>query len=179
MRGGRVKDWFIAKSNPPSVSFVVQTTASAMASYVVASLFRLPEAYWAPMSTLIVMQTNLDAALPISAQHFAGTAAGAAVGAFTAAYFHISVLSFGVGVFVVGLICVLLQVERAAYRYASITVAIVMLVTRSASAQAIAIHRFFEVSIGIAVGLLFFVIWPILENRNGTERKSAGHGRTI
>jgi hypothetical protein len=37
---------------------------------------------------------------------------------------------------------------------------IVMLVTRSTSAWSIAIHRFFEVSIGIAVGLVLSALWP-------------------
>ena len=59
----------------------------------------------------------------------------------------------------IGLLCVALRVERSAYRYASITLAIVMLVPRSGSGRLVAIHRFFEVSIGIAVGLAFFALW--------------------
>ena len=157
---GHLTGWFIAKQNPPSVGYVAQTAVAAVASYLIARLFRLPEAYWAPMSTLIIMQSTLDAALPISLQHFAGTAIGAAAGAVTAACFSESVWSFGVAVFLIGLLCVGLSVERRAFRYASITLVIVMLVTRSTSAQSIAIHRFFEVSIGIAVGLLFFILWP-------------------
>jgi|SRR5215471_2807950 len=152
--------WVIAKDNPPTVGHVVQTAVAAVLSYLTARLFRLPEAYWAPMSTVIVMQTNLDAALPVSVQHFAGTAMGAAVGAVTATYFGESVWWFGAAVFVTGLLCVALRVERSAYRYASVTLVIVMLVTRSGSAPSVAIHRFFEVSIGIAVGLLLFVTWP-------------------
>jgi hypothetical protein len=57
------------------------------------------------------------------------------------------------------LLCVVLRVERRAYRYASITLAIVMLVPRSSSGRLVALHRFFEVSIGIAIGLLFFALW--------------------
>jgi uncharacterized membrane protein YccC len=67
-------------------------------SYLIAHLFRLPEAYWAPMSTLIVMQSTLSAALPVSAQYVAGTAIGAAVGAAVDAYFprkHLGVWSGG------------------------------------------------------------------------------------
>jgi len=157
---GHLTGWFIAKQNPPSVGYVAQTAVAAVASYLIARLFRLPEAYWAPMSTLIIMQSTLDAALPISLQHFAGTAIGAAAGAVTAACFSASVWSFGVAVFLIGLLCVGLIVDRSAFRYASITLVIVLLVTRSTSAQSIAIHRFFEVSIGIAVGLLFFILWP-------------------
>jgi len=156
---GQFARWFITK-DPPSLFYVAQTTVAAVLSYLIARLFALPEAYWAPMSTLIVMQSTLNAALPISVQHFLGTAIGATVGAITATYFRENVWSFGIDVFLIGLLCVVLRVERSAYRYASITLLIVMLVTRSASAQSIAIHRFFEVSIGIAVGLLVFVFWP-------------------
>jgi uncharacterized membrane protein YgaE (UPF0421/DUF939 family) len=160
MKRGQLTQWFIAKDNPPSLSYGAQTAVGAVLSYLVARLFRLPEAYWAPMSTLIIMQSTLTAALPVSVQHFAGTALGAAVGAITAACFHESVWWFGIAVFLIGLLCVVLRIERSAYRYASITLVIVLLVPRSTSAQLIALHRFFEVSIGIAVGLLVFVAWP-------------------
>jgi hypothetical protein len=63
-------------------------------------------------------------------------------------------------VFLIGLLCVLLRIERSAYQYASITLTIVMLVTRSTSGPLIAIHRFFEVSLGLAVGLMLSAIWP-------------------
>jgi len=69
-------------------------------------------------------------------------------------------LAFGVGVFSLGLICTLLRLERNAYRYAGITLAIVMLIVRSGNALMVAIHRFIEVSIGIAVGLALAAIWP-------------------
>jgi len=106
------------------------------------------------------MQSGLGAALPISVQYFVGTAIGAAVGAVTVAYFGGSVWAFGIAVFLIGLLCAVLRVERSAYRYASVTLVIVMLVTRSASVWLIAIHRFFEVSLGIVVGLLLSEFWP-------------------
>jgi hypothetical protein len=58
------------------------------------------------------------------------------------------------------------RVERSAYRYASITLAIVMLVPRTTSAWLVAIQRFFEVSLGIAVGLMLSAFWPERKPRN-------------
>jgi uncharacterized membrane protein YgaE (UPF0421/DUF939 family) len=150
----------VARENPSSLINAARTAVAAVASYLVARLFRLPEAYWAPMSALIAMQSGLGAALPISVQYFVGTAIGAAVGAVTVAYFGGSVWAFGIAVFLIGLLCAVLRVERSAYRYASVTLVIVMLVTRSASVWLIAIHRFFEVSLGIVVGLLLSEFWP-------------------
>ena len=106
---------------------------AAVASLLVAHVFRLPEAYWAAIATLVTLPSTLGASLPISAQRFAGTAVGAAVGAFVGTYVPGNVLFFGIAVFVIGLFCAALRVERSAYRYASITLAIVMLVPRSNS----------------------------------------------
>lgn len=52
------------------------------------------------------------------------------------------------------------RLERAAYRYASITLAIVMLIARANRSWTVALHRFAEVSIGIAIGLVASAIWP-------------------
>jgi len=157
--------WIVAKDNPLSISQVSLAASAAAVSYLIARLFRLPEAYWAPMSTLIVMQLTLSAALPIAVQYVAGTAVGATVGAATAAYGHGSVWAFAAAVILIGLLCVALRVERSAFRYASITLVIVMLVPRSTSARLVALHRFFEVSIGIAVGLALFAIWQRMDPR--------------
>jgi uncharacterized membrane protein YgaE (UPF0421/DUF939 family) len=131
-----------------------------MVSLVVARAFRLPEAYWAAITTLIVMQSTLGAALTISGQRFAGTVLGAAIGALLATYFRLSVLVFGAGVFVAGVVCAAVHLERSAYRFASITLAIVMLVARPGTAWIVAAHRFVEVSVGIAVGLILTALWP-------------------
>ena len=149
----------MARDNPPSLVLAARTAVAAVVSYLIARLFHLPEAYWAPIST-VGMGSTLGAALPVSVQHFAGTAIGAAVGAVTATYLHGSVWTFGIAVLLIGLLFAVLRVERSAYRYATTTLVILMLVTRSTSAWSIAIHRFSEVSIGIAVGLALSALWP-------------------
>jgi uncharacterized membrane protein YgaE (UPF0421/DUF939 family) len=160
MKPAQMGEWVIAKNNPPSVVHATQTAAAVVISLLTARLFRLPEAYWAPMATLIVMQTTFEAALPISVQYFAGTAVGAAVGAVADTYFHGNAWAFGVGVLMIGLLGVTLNVERSAFRYAGITLAIVMLVPRSASPHVVALHRFLEVSTGLAIGLLMLALFP-------------------
>ena len=165
--------WIIAKENPPSIAHVCLAAIAALVSYRIAALFRLPEAYWAPMSTLIVMQLTFSAALPVAVQYVAGTAAGAAVGAATDAYVHGSVWAFPAAVVVIGFLCVVLRMERSSFRYASITLVIVMLVPRSTSARLVALHRFFEVSIGIAVGLALFAIWQRVALRLWVKAREA------
>jgi uncharacterized membrane protein YccC len=160
MEIGPLGKLLVSRKNPSSLVHAARTAVAAIVSYLIARLFRLPEAYWAPISTLIVMQSTLGVALPISVQRFAGTGIGAAVGAVAATWFRGNVWAFGMAVFLVGVFCAVLRVDRSAYRYASITLAIVLLVTRSASGWLIAVHRFFEVSLGIAVGLVLSALWP-------------------
>lgn len=137
-----------------------RTAIAAVTSFLLARLLRLPEAYWAPITTLVIMQSTLGAALTVSGQRFAGTALGAALGALVATYFGASVAAFAVAVFLAGLLCAPLRLDRSAYRFASITLAIVMLVTRVNAAWVIALHRFIEVSVGIAIGLALTALWP-------------------
>jgi uncharacterized membrane protein YgaE (UPF0421/DUF939 family) len=113
----------------------------------------LPEAYWASITTLVITQSSLGAALTVSGQRFVGTALGAVVGAIAASYFEPHVLVFACSVFILGLLCTLLRSDQAAYRF-------VMLVPRTGPAWQIAFHRFAEVSIGIGVALVLTVLWP-------------------
>jgi uncharacterized membrane protein YccC len=160
MRIGQLGTWLVAKKNPSTLMHAARTAVAGVVSYVIARLFSLPEAYWAAISTLIVMQSTLGAALPVSVQRFAGTALGCAAGAVTASYFRGNPWAFGAAIFLIGMLCAGFRVERSAYRYASIALAIVMLVPRTAGVWIIAMHRFFEVSLGIAVGLLLTAVWP-------------------
>lgn len=81
-----------------------------------------------------------------------------------------SVVAFGIAVLVIGVFCAAFRVERSTFRYAAITLAIVMLVPRLNSERIIAIHRFFEVPIGIAVGLAMSAVWPEHDRSGGRAR---------
>jgi uncharacterized membrane protein YgaE (UPF0421/DUF939 family) len=142
------------------VIHVVRTTIAALVSLLVARLFRLPEAYWATITTLVVMQSTFGAAFTVSWHRFVGSAIGAAAGALLATYFGANAVMFAVGIFVMGIVCAALRLDRVAYRFAAVTLAIVMLVAYSNSAWIVAAHRFIEVSVGIAVALAIAAVWP-------------------
>lgn len=173
MKVAQLSKLIVARKNPVSLVNAARTAVAAVVSYLVALLLRAPEPYWAPIATLIVMQSTLGAALPISVQRFIGTAIGAAMGAAIATYFPGNVWAFGIGIFLIGVLCAVLRVERGAYRYASITLAIVMLITRSTSAWLVGVHRFLEVSLGIAVGLLISALWPEAESKGRIASRRA------
>jgi uncharacterized membrane protein YgaE (UPF0421/DUF939 family) len=138
----------------------VRTAVAAVVSFLAARLFRLPEAYWAPITTMVITQSSLGAALVVSGQRFVGTALGALVGAIVAILFGPNLIVFGISVFLLGLVCAFMRVDRSAYRFGGITLALVLLIPRTDTAWAIAFHRFAEVSIGIGVALILTVVWP-------------------
>lgn len=146
-----------------------RTAVAAVASLLTARLFKLPESYWAPITTLVITQSSLGAALGVSWRRFLGTLLGAALGAVLASYFGHRVLAFGVGIFFLGLLTAALRSDRTAYRFAGVTLVIVLLVPRSGPSWHIALHRFAEVCIGIAVALLLAVLWPEKEDSSLDE----------
>jgi uncharacterized membrane protein YccC len=144
----------------PVLVHSARTAVAALASLLVVRLFRLPEAYWAPITTLVITQSSLGTALAVWWQRFVGTASGAVVGAIAASYFEPHALVFACSVLFLGLICGLRRSDQALYRFGGKTLAIVMLVPRAGPAWQIAFHRFAEVSIGIGVALVLTVVWP-------------------
>ncbi len=57
------------------------TALAAVSSFLIAHRLHMPEAYWAAISTIIVIQSTLGAALTASWRRFGGTVPGAAAGA--------------------------------------------------------------------------------------------------
>jgi uncharacterized membrane protein YgaE (UPF0421/DUF939 family) len=142
-----------------------RTAVTAVLSLAVARLFRLPEAYWAPITALVIVQSSLGAALSVSWERFVGTALGSLIGAIVASYFGPHLLIFGASVFILGLLCAVTKFDQAAYRFAGMTLAIVLLIPRTGSAWRIAFDRFAEVFIGIVVALLMTLVWPEIEQK--------------
>ena len=109
---GLVKLWKWKPENLPSVIHSIRTAIAATISLAVARLFGLPEAYWAAIATLVVMQSTLGATLLISVERIAATALGALAGALLANYFTGNLLVFAAAVFALGLLCAGFRMEK-------------------------------------------------------------------
>jgi len=120
----------------------------------------MPEAYWAAIATLVVMQSTLGATLTLSIERIVATAVGASVGALEANFFGANLIAFAAAIILLGLLSIAFRLEKTAYRYAIITLAIIVLIPRLAPACTIALHRFLEVSVGIIVALAVVALWP-------------------
>ena len=66
---------------------------------------------------------------------------------------------YAAAIFVCGALCALLRL-RTAYRFAAITLSIILLIAHQSPAWIVAAHRFVEVSVGIAVALVVAQLWP-------------------
>jgi len=143
-----------------STLHIARTTVAAVASQLIAQALHMPEPYWATVTTIVIMQSSLGAAWKVSWTRLEGTALGAIVGGLLASYFGGNLLAFVAAMMGCGVVCLVLRLDRTSYRFAGITLTIIMLVARTQSAWIIAIHRFVEVSLGIAVGLLLTAVWP-------------------
>ncbi len=149
--------------NRDSVLDSVRTALAAVAAMLLARLLKLPEYYWAPISTIVVIQSTIPA-LTLGWQRFVGTALGAVLGAAVATFFSPNALVYGLGIFLCGVLAWSLR-AGSAYRFAGITLTIVLLIPHTRGPWIIALHRFLEVSLGIAVGLAVTMAWPLARKR--------------
>ncbi len=146
-----------------SLVYPARTTLAALLALLVAKILGLPEVYWAPISAVVVVQSDLGTSLKTSRDRLVGTALGAFAGAVLANYVGRTVLVYALGVFGVGVLSAFLRLERPANRFAAIALTIVLLIVRAESAWVVAFHRFVEVSTGIMAGLLVSALWPEAE----------------
>ena len=144
----------------PAFASSTRTAVAATASFLIARLAGLSEAYWAPIITLVIMQSTLRATAKISGERFVGTILGAVAAGLLARPSQQAWWLFALGVFVLGLICALFHMQNS-YRFAGITLAIVILIPHAISPWIVALHR--AITIGIVVGLAMAVVWPAPE----------------
>jgi uncharacterized membrane protein YgaE (UPF0421/DUF939 family) len=135
-----------------------RASVASVASMLLARSLKLPEFYWAPISAIVVILSTINP-VTVAWQRFAGTALGAALATLIAMYFPPNWIVYGAGIFICGVACALLRLASA-YRFAAITLSIVLLITHARPPWIVAMHRFVEVSLGIAVALLVSMAWP-------------------
>jgi uncharacterized membrane protein YccC len=162
----RMKLWNWKRENLPSALHSVRTAGAATVSVCVARLIGMPEAYWAAIATLVVMQSTLGATLTLSIERIVASALGASLGAVESTYFGSNLIVFALAIFLLGILSFVLRLERTGYRYASVTLTIIALIPRTGAPWIIAAHRFSEVSTGILVALAVVAIWEERKQRS-------------
>ena len=109
-----MKLWAWDENNLLSITHAIRTAVAATVSVIIARLVQMPEAYWAAIATLVVMQSTLGATLTLSIERIAATAVGASVGALEANYFRSNLVTYAVAIFLVGLLSFAFRLEKTA-----------------------------------------------------------------
>ena len=89
-----MKFWAWNEKNLPSITHAIRTAVAATVSVIIAQLVQMPEAYWAAIATLVVMQSSLGATLTLSIERIVATAVSASVGALEANFFGGNLIAF-------------------------------------------------------------------------------------
>jgi len=131
------------------------TAVAVMLSLVSANMLSLEEYYWAPISTIIVMQSSLGQSWDVSKQRLIGTVIGALfAGVFNFVFPDVNTLNFSLGIFLLGIICYVFKLTLSAYRLGGVTFSIILLMHHSEIAWRIGLDRFIEVAVGICAALI-------------------------
>ncbi len=137
--------------------------AAGLAAWLTHAL-HMPGGYWAAISAIIVMQSEVGATLTASKDRLVGTALGAIAGWITALYGHPSLWIFAFAVLVVMVLCTALKFQNAG-RLGGVTVAVIVLIPHTGPVWKIAVERFLEVSFGIAISLAVATVWNLVQRR--------------
>jgi uncharacterized membrane protein YgaE (UPF0421/DUF939 family) len=161
----------------PDYRHAVRTAVAGTAAMFFAKYLRLPEAYWAAISAIIVLQANLGAALRESTVRIAATAVGATVAIPFLAYFGTNLIGFAIAVTITVLLCSLLSLQTG-MRLGAVTVAVILLIEHHGKPWTPALHRFLEVSFGVVVALVVAnLIFPI--TATAKLRETVGRGYAV
>jgi uncharacterized membrane protein YccC len=132
------------------LTHAAKTALAASLSWWIAKRLGLNDGYWGAISSIIVLQSNFGATVSASRDRIIGTLIGAALG-FSCTLFGVLPWNFILAVLAAIIICGLLGL-RSSSRLSGVTISIVMLV-HTGSYWVLALHRVFEVVLGILVSL--------------------------
>ncbi len=124
------------------------TAVAVVICLLLVKLLPLKEGYWAAISTVVVMQSDVWPTVTAGRDRFFGTAIGAVIGWLTAIIWHGHLLIFGLAVAVSLMACNALGLKSAG-RLVGATICLMVLVPADGPKWRMALDRFTEVSLGI------------------------------
>lgn len=140
------------------------TAAAAWIAYASTSVFGLREGFWAAISAIVVMQSDLTETENSARDRFIGTAIGGLIGWGCAISWHEQVWIYAAAIGATIFICWFAKLS-AAGRLAAVTVTVIVLIPKDEPLWKIALFRFLEVSWGIAVAIAVQITVNWVERR--------------
>ena len=134
----------------------LRTTLAGLATFALAEALRLPQGYWAVLTSVIIMQGSVGGSLKAGIDRLIGSFAGAIWGvAVTLAIPHHGIPALGLALVVALGPLALVSALKPSFRIAPVTAIIVLLSTSSLQADPVpyAVDRVLEIGLGCVVGL--------------------------
>jgi len=131
-------------------------TVAGLAAFLLGHLLGLPQAYWAVLTAVIVMQANVGASFEATLDRLIGTLGGAVWGVAVATVMpHAGLAALALALTVTLAPMALVGAFRPTYRVASITAIIVLLSARTQQVGALtsAVDRVLDIGLGGVVAL--------------------------
>jgi uncharacterized membrane protein YccC len=140
------------------ITHPLRTGIAASLSLLAYQALHLRHGYWAVISAIIVMQSNLGRSIGAGASRLIGTAVGALVATIVYRLAGPNSAALFVAVVLTMLICSLTGLKQS-QRLAGVTVPIVMLLGERSAWRA-GTDRFIDVALGILIALAVSIFWP-------------------
>ena len=140
---------------------VLRMIISTTLAYALATVLRLPQGYWAVLTSIIVTQNSIGGSLKAAFDRLVGSVCGALVGTLAAVLLPAHT-PFALGLVLVGAMTplVLLTAYAPNYRIAPVTAIIVLLSSGAATRGPLgyALDRVLEITLGSVVGVAVSVL---------------------
>ncbi len=157
---GTISGWWRQNEVGKKAIGSLRAGLAAVISVWLANLLKLPHAYWAAVSAIVVMGWDSTLTFASCRDRVFGTAVGALLGWVTFYAWHGPYLLYGVSVVLCVFACSAFQFDKAG-RLAAATLSIIVLVPLDAPPSKVALGRFLEVGIGVTVAyVVSLVVFP-------------------
>jgi uncharacterized membrane protein YgaE (UPF0421/DUF939 family) len=123
------------------VAHPVVTAVALVVCLTWVHLLPVKEGYWAAISTVVVMQSEVEPTLTASRDRLMGTIIGAIMGWLTTLVWHGNVLVFGLAVAISLILCSVLRLTNSG-RLVGATMCLIVLVPAAGQKWRIALDRF-------------------------------------
>lgn len=153
MKLRRIPGWL--QNRGGELRLALRTTLAGLSTFVLAHLLELPQAYWAVLTSVIIMQASVGGSLKAGLDRMLGTIAGAIWGvSITLVVPHRDTLALGLTLAVAIAPLALVAALRPSYRMAPVTAIIVLLSTTGVQLGPVhyATDRVLEIGLGCLVG---------------------------
>jgi uncharacterized membrane protein YgaE (UPF0421/DUF939 family) len=144
--------WWRRKDFGNKAIGALKTGLAAILAVLLANLLGLSHAYWAAVSAIVVMGWDTTLTFASCRDRIIGTAIGALMGWVTFYAWHGHYFIYGVSVALCIFVCSALQFDKAG-RLAAATLSLIVLVQPDNSPGHVALARFLEIVIGVAMAL--------------------------